>query len=242
MGAGQLGVAALVAVAGVAYYIFSSVYGGEKQALLDDLRALSQRLGPWSLPLYVALHALLISLCLPYALLLEAGASYLFGFVNGVLCVFAAKILSASLSFWIGRTLFRSSSSARHWVESHKVFNIISNGVARDGWKFVLLARFSPIPSYLINYSLAATNIRYVADFLLPSILGCVPMILQNTSIGSLTRAATHSEANGEKSGPLSYLLPLMGVTSSILIAWRIKKYTSNVLPSEVAPIHSQES
>eukprot|EP00250_Pteridium_aquilinum_P004424 c14635_g1_i1 orf=312-1040(-) len=236
--AGQLAVAALVGVAAVAYCIFSAAYGGDKQAVLEDLRALSQRLGPWSLPLYVALHALLISLCLPYALLLEAGAAYLFGFFNGVLCVFSAKILSASLSFWIGRTLFWSSPSARRWVESNKVFSVISNGVARDGWKFVLLARFSPIPSYVINYSLAATNVRYFVDFLLPSILGCVPMILQNTSIGSLTRAATHADSSGGKSGVLSYLLPAMGVTSSVLIAWRIKKYTSTVLPSD----HSNNS
>ncbi|KAI5079259.1 hypothetical protein GOP47_0004738 [Adiantum capillus-veneris] len=238
---GQLGVAALVAVAAVAYFIFSSVYSGDKQALLDDLRSLSQRLGPWSLPLYVAIHALLISLCLPYALLFEAGAAYLFGFFTGVLCVFSAKILSASLSFWIGRNIFRSSSSARHWVESNKVFNVISNGVARDGWKFVLLARFSPVPSYLINYSIAATNVRFV-DFLLPTILGCIPMILQNTSIGSLTRAATHTHAKGEGGGVLSYLLPAMGVTSSVLIAWRIKRYTSGAFPTPVTVERSKDS
>lgn len=225
---GQLGVAALVAIAAVAYCAFSWAYGGDKQALLQDLRVLSERLGPWSLPLYVAVHALLISLCLPYALLLEAGAAYLFGFLHGVLCVFSAKILSASLSFWIGRTLFRSSSWARRWIQTNKLFSVISDGVARDGWKFVLLARFSPMPSYVINYALAATNVRFFVDFLLPSVLGCVPMILQNTSIGSLTRAATHTGVDERGKGVMAYVFPLMGVTSSVLIAWRIKKYTSN--------------
>ncbi|MCO5554951.1 hypothetical protein L7F22_008490 [Adiantum nelumboides] len=241
VGVRQLSIAALVGVAAVAYFIFSSVYGGDKQALLDDLRTLSERLGPWSLPLYVAIHALLISLCLPYALLFEAGASYLFGFFTGVLCVFSAKILSASLSFWIGRTIFRSSSSARHWVESNRVFNVISNGVARDGWKFVLLARFSPVPSYLINYSLAATNVRFV-DFLVPTILGCLPMILQNTSIGSLTRAATHTDPKGARGGVLSYLLPGMGIASSVLIAWRIKRYTSSEFLTTATVEHSKDS
>ncbi|KAH6555796.1 hypothetical protein KP509_1Z227400 [Ceratopteris richardii] len=231
---GQLLVATLVGIAGVVYCVFSTAYGGDKQALLEDLRDLSHWLGPWSLPVYVSFHALLISLCLPYALILEAGAAYLFGFFIGVVCVFSAKILSASLSFWIGRILFRSSTSARHWVESNKVFNVISKGVARDGWKFVLLARFSPVPSYLINYSLAATNVRFFVDFLLPTILGCIPMILQNTSIGSLTRAATSTHANGEKSGIVAYLFPAMGVVSSALIAWRIRGYTSKTFPSAV--------
>ena len=135
---------------------------------------------------------------------------------------------SSSSSF--RRALFRNSTWARTWVQNNKYFRVIAKGVAQDGWKFVLLARFSPMPSYIVNYSLAATDVRYFVDFLMPSILGCVPMILQNTSIGSLTKAATTSVADGgeKKAGIGAYLLPLIGVISSLLIAWRIKKYTSN--------------
>ena len=72
-------------------------------AMVESFRAVCEGLGPWGLPLYVLFHALLISFCLPYALILEAGAAYLFGFLRGILCVFCAKVLAASLSFWIGR-------------------------------------------------------------------------------------------------------------------------------------------
>jgi uncharacterized membrane protein YdjX (TVP38/TMEM64 family) len=115
-------------------------------------------------------------------------------------------------------------------VKKNKYFSILCKGVARDGWKFVLLARFSPVPSYIINYGLAATDVDFFVDFLLPTIAGGLPMIIQNTSIGSLTSAATHLGADGTnhgKSGVLPYVLPAIGLLSSAMITWRIKKYAS---------------
>ncbi|KAJ0740529.1 putative SNARE associated golgi family protein [Helianthus annuus] len=127
--------------------------------------------------------------------------------------------------------IFRSSSSATRWAHENKYFHVLSRGVERDGWKFVLLARFSPIPSYIINYALAATNVRFFKDFLAPTVLGCLPMILQNTSIGSLAGAAvaTSTGSQSNKSNIWSYVFPMMGISSSILISLRIKKYSSSI-------------
>lgn len=135
-------------------------YGLDKEALVELFRQLSDRLGIWAIPVYVLVHTLTLALCLPSAVFFEAAASLLFGFFPAVLCVFAAKVLGASLSFWIGRLIFFSSSSAREWVQKNKHFHLLSKGVEQDGWRFVLLARFSPVPSYVINYALAATKIR----------------------------------------------------------------------------------
>nr|GEZ84235.1 SNARE associated Golgi protein family [Tanacetum cinerariifolium] len=133
------------------------------------------------------------------------------------------------------KLLFRSSTSATKWAHGNKYFHVLSRGVERDGWKFVLLARFSPIPSYIINYALAATNVRFLRDFLVPTVLGCLPMILQNTSIGSLAGAAVASSTGSEsnKSKIWSYVFPMMGITSSIIISLRIKKYSSSITIDE---------
>lgn len=182
---GRFGVAALIVVGVAIYIVFSRVYGGDKQAIMEGFQDLFAKMGIWAMPAYILVHTITLALCLPYAVFFEAGAALLFGFFRGVLCVFSAKILGASLSFWLGRALFRSSSSAMAWVQRNKYFHILSKGVARDGWRFVLLARFSPVPSYVINYALAATDVRYFVDFLIPTMVGCIPMILQNTSIGA---------------------------------------------------------
>ncbi|KAJ4974565.1 hypothetical protein NE237_007739 [Protea cynaroides] len=221
-------IAVIVAILGILRSL-SQQYGWDKDAVLQIFRDLLERLGFWAIPLYVLAHTVTLALCLPYAVFFEAGASLLFGFVPAVLCVFSAKVLGASLSFWMGRLIFRRSSSAMDWARRSKYFHLVSRGVERDGWKFVLLARFSPIPSYIINYALAATRVGYLIDFLLPTIIGSLPMILQNTSIGSLAGAAVASASSSQKSQFLSYLFPLLGILSSVLISWRIKKYSSDI-------------
>ncbi|XP_020591377.1 uncharacterized protein LOC110032181 isoform X2 [Phalaenopsis equestris] len=131
-----------------------------------------------------------------------------------------------------GLDVFCSSKSAMEFTRRNKYFNLISKGVERDGWKFVLLARFSPVPSYVINYALAATKVRFFVDFLLPTVIGCLPMILQNTSIGSLASAAVASTTGSKKNQLFSYIFPLIGIGSSVLISFRIKKYSSGILAS----------
>lgn len=133
------------------------------------------------------------------------------------------------------RLLCRSSSSAIDWARRNKYFRMLSRGVEQDGWRFVLLARFSPIPSYVINYALAATEVSFLVDFLFPTVIGCLPMILQNTSIGSLASAAVASASGSKKSQVWSYVFPLLGILSSILISLRIKKYATGILVTETS-------
>lgn len=129
------------------------------------------------------------------------------------------------------------------FARRNKYFNLLSKGVERDGWRFVLLARFSPVPSYVINYALAATKLRFLVDFLLPTVVGCLPMILQNTSIGSLAGAAVASTTGSKKNQLFSYIFPLIGIGSSVLISLRIKKYSSGIVASsEFESLSSNES
>lgn len=214
----------------------SKQFGWDKDGTIQLLAQWSDRLGMWAMPAYIAIHTLTLALCLPYAVFFEAGASLLFGFLPAVFCVFLAKILGASLSFWIGRLVFRSSNAAMEWAQRNRYFHVLSRGVERDGWRFVLLARFSPMPSYVINYALAATKVGFVLDFLLPTVIGCLPMILQNTSIGSLAGAAVSSTSQSQKSKVWSYLFPALGIASSILISMRIKKYSADITMVEISP------
>ncbi|CAL0308253.1 unnamed protein product [Lupinus luteus] len=225
-----------VAILIVIVAVISSKINWDKDGAIEFLKHLSDELGIWAIPLYVSLHTFSIAFCLPSAVFLEAAASLLFGFFNAVLMVFSAKILGASLSFWVGRLVFRSSRSAVEWAHRNKYFNILSKGVEQDGWRFVLLARFSPVPSYVINYTLAATEVGFLFDFLLPTAVGCVPMILQNTSIGTLAGAAVAAASGSKKSQFWSYFFPVVGILSSVLISLRIKKYSAQISLAESSP------
>jgi len=79
-------------------------YGWDGASAVAAFREARGALGPWAAPAYVAAHALTLALCPPYAIFFEGGAALVFGFLPGVACVFSAKVLGASISFWIGRS------------------------------------------------------------------------------------------------------------------------------------------
>ncbi|GJN04698.1 hypothetical protein PR202_ga22265 [Eleusine coracana subsp. coracana] len=135
-GAAAFAVAALAVTAG-------RRYGWDRESALAAFRQARDALGPWAAPAYVAAHALTLALCPPYAIFFEGAAALIFGFLPGVACVFSAKVLGASLSFWIGRAIFRYFTSAMEWLQKNKYFHVVVKGVERDGWKFVLYPAFS---------------------------------------------------------------------------------------------------
>lgn len=91
-----------VAIIGILREV-SKHFGWERAETINLLKEQLNGLGFWGIPVFVGVHALTISLCLPYAIFFEAAASILFGFFPAVLSVFSAKLLGASISFWLGR-------------------------------------------------------------------------------------------------------------------------------------------
>ena len=102
-------VAAVIGLTAIIAREMNKQFGWDKDAALQLFVEWSNRLGVWAMPVYVGIHTITLAFCLPYAVFFEAGASLLFGFLPAVLCVFSAKLLGASLSFWIGR-YFKMSS------------------------------------------------------------------------------------------------------------------------------------
>lgn len=149
--------------------------GGARDAL--------HALGPRAAPVYGAAYAALVAAGAPLlTVLLECAAGVAFGFAHGAQVVVAGKIAGCVLAFALGRTLLRDTMGNR--AKGHPRFGVLYNGVRRDGWYFVLLARLAPIPSWLNNYGLAVTEVRFFPDFLLPTALGVLPSILLNVHAG----------------------------------------------------------
>ena len=102
--AAKLGLAGLLVTTGALYVAVRSAFGGDNQAMMDGFHVLAERLGPSAMPIFIFVHTLAIALCFPYAIIFEAAASFLFGFLRGVLCVFSAKVMGAAVAFWLGRS------------------------------------------------------------------------------------------------------------------------------------------
>ena len=88
----------------------------------------------------------MVALFLPGVVLI-LGSGFVFGFWRGLLAVWAGGAVGQALAFLLTRYLFHG------WVETTlkqrwKKWAIIDKAIEHDGWKLVLIMRFSPIIPY----------------------------------------------------------------------------------------------
>jgi uncharacterized membrane protein YdjX (TVP38/TMEM64 family) len=135
---------------------------------------------------FVAAHSIAVTLCFPGAILFEIFSGFAFGVWRAVLCVGVAKLIGGLLGFSLGRTLLRGYT--RRLVDSNPRWRALFDSIGDDGFRFALLLRLSPLPSYVNNYGLALTSISY-AQFVAATLLGSLPFILNNVVVGSMARS-----------------------------------------------------
>eukprot|EP01126_Amoeba_proteus_P063593 TRINITY_DN877_c0_g1_i13.p2 TRINITY_DN877_c0_g1~~TRINITY_DN877_c0_g1_i13.p2 ORF type:complete len:120 (+),score=16.39 TRINITY_DN877_c0_g1_i13:1895-2254(+) len=107
-----------------------------------------------------------------------------------------SKTFGGGLGFLLGRSLFKE------WVE-RKVEGVpslsrVSDSVQSDGlsfldgskaaltkphtgWKFAVMLRLSPMPSWVCTYGLSITRINFL-EFLFATLIGSLPMVFQNVT------------------------------------------------------------
>ena len=92
------------------------------------------------------MYTAMVALFLPGVVLI-LGSGFVFGFWRGLLAVWAGGAVGQALAFLLARYLFHG------WVETTlkqrwKKWAIIDKAIEHDGWKLVLIMRFSPIIPY----------------------------------------------------------------------------------------------
>ena len=127
-------------------------------------------LGIWGPIVFIAGYAAAVVAFVPASLLtLAAGA--IFGIGPGVVYVFGAATLGASLAFLVSRYLARGAVERK--LEGNPRFASIDRAVGEQGRRIVFLLRLSPVfPFNLLNYGLGLTRVRFV-DYL----VACVGML-----------------------------------------------------------------
>ncbi len=103
---------------------------------------------------YFAIYVLMAAASVPGAAVMTLAGGAIFGFGWGLLLVSFASSIGATLAFWVARTLLRD------WVQSKlgKQLAPINEGVARDGWLYLLTLRLVPaFPFFAVNLLMALT-------------------------------------------------------------------------------------
>lgn len=108
------------------------------------------------------MYTAMVALFLPGVVLI-LGSGFVFGFWRGLLAVWAGGAVGQALAFLLARYLFRD------WVESTlrtkwRKWAIIDKAIEHDGWKLVLIMRFSPIIPYnLVRFTAQCCHVWSVS-------------------------------------------------------------------------------
>jgi len=184
--------------------------------LLQNILIWIKDLGLLGVISFIVIYNLATVLFIPGSLLTLGGGA-LYGLVWGVVYVFIASTLGATLAFLIGRYF------ARGWVSqkfrNSLMFRAIDAAIAKEGFKIVFLARLSPIfPFNMLNYIFGATRVA-LRDYILGSI-GMIPAIIMYVYLGSL--AVDVSLINTQPSvqaDTIQWVIRIVGLVATLLLS-----------------------
>jgi uncharacterized membrane protein YdjX (TVP38/TMEM64 family) len=173
----------LFVVLGVTLLMYFDVHE-DVLRLLDWLDAL----GVWGPLLFIMIMMLVVVLVLP-GVMFTAGAGFVFGVVEGTVCVVVGTTLGAALAFLIARYLFGDRAS--QFVLSRARLRLVSEELTPQGWKIVLLTRLVPFfPYKLSNYFFGLTQFS-LRGFMGGTFVGIIPLSLHNVWLGSIAAGIT---------------------------------------------------
>jgi uncharacterized membrane protein YdjX (TVP38/TMEM64 family) len=159
--------------------------------------------------LFVLIFAVATVLFIP-AIVLTLGAGFVFadaygrtlGVLVGSAVVFVGASLGSYLSFLLGRTMLRDT--VQSMIRGSDLFRAIDRAMEKNGLKFMLLMRLSPlVPFNALNYGAGVMSVTH-RDYIIACV-GMLPGIVAFVYLGagmeSVSSAAGSDVAEGEHSG-----------------------------------------
>jgi uncharacterized membrane protein YdjX (TVP38/TMEM64 family) len=189
-------------------------------------------LGFWGPLVFVVAYAAGVVAMVPGSVLtLAAGA--LFGLVKGVVYVFIAATLGASLAFLVSRYLARAIVERR--LEGNQRFSAIDRAVGGEGRKIVFLLRLSPVfPFSVLNYGLGLTRVGFW-DYLIAS-LGMIPGTVLYVYYGKLAGDVASLAGGAEvERGAESWAVLLLGLAATIAVTAVVTRLARRALATATA-------
>jgi uncharacterized membrane protein YdjX (TVP38/TMEM64 family) len=213
-----IGVVALVAL----FFI-----GRELGGYVPQFAAWVEGLGLWGPLVFIAGYAVATVAFVPGSLL-TLGAGAIFGLLQGVVYVFIAASIGATLAFLVSRYVARSAIEQR--LEGNERFAAIDNAVGEQGLKIVFLLRLSPVfPFNLLNYGLGLTKVS-LRDYVVAHI-GMLPGALLYVYYGKLAGDVAALAGGAEAERGAEYWLVLgLGLAATLVVTTIVTRIARRAL------------
>jgi len=220
--AGMIAVSTLFVAVILAVLIYFDI---QQQALLFLQWLESQ--GVWASLLFILIMALVVILLLP-GVLFTIGAGFVFGVVEGSICVVLGTTLGATLAFLLARYLL--GSRARRYMLSHTRLKFFSDELTPEGWKIVMLSRLVPFfPFKLSNYFFGLTPFS-MRGFVGGTLLGVIPFSVHNVYLGSIAADVTNLGERHLDRTPIEWALYIGGFLAVLITVLYLKRLAHRAL------------
>lgn len=169
---------------------------------------------------YVLAYSTFTTLMIPGATVLTLAAGAIFGFGIGSVLVSIGSTVGAATSFLASRFLFRDFIQSR----MHRQFEVVNQGIKKDGLFYLLTVRLIPLfPYFIINVMMGLTNIRFI-PYMLVSWIGMIPATMVYVNAG--TQLGQLHSIRGILSPDLILSFILIGIFP-LLAKWSIDYWKS---------------
>jgi len=223
-----------VAIAGLmvllAVLAVEVVSGGLSLARLQEFATWVDSLGPVGQLAYGSLYFLLELVSVP-ALPLTVTCGYLFGVVRGALIVVLASNIASCCAFLTSRYAFRSFMIQK--AKEYPKWRAMDKAVAREGFKFVLLLRLSPLlPFSISNYLFGLTSVEFV-PYLLATALGMFPGTIAYLYAGAAVGQITDIQNLARGGAQVNPALLALSIAATVAVIYNIGRVASKAVFEE---------
>lgn len=176
---------------------------------------------------------LVVILLLP-GIIFTTGAGFVFGVVEGSICVVLGTTLGATVAFLLARHCFGHRAAA--FVQRHERLKVVGDEFVSEGWKIVLLTRLVPFfPFKVSNYVFGLTRVS-LRGFVGGTFVGEIPFSVHNVYLGSIAAdLATLGQRNTERTS-LEWMLYGVGFVAIVLIVVYLNALARRALSKYVDP------
>jgi uncharacterized membrane protein YdjX (TVP38/TMEM64 family) len=218
----------LIRVITVAIALAALIFiGRELGAYVPRFATWVEGLGVWGPLAFITGYALATVAFVPGSLL-TLGAGAIFGLAKGVVYVFVAASIGATLAFLVSRYVARSAIEQR--LAGNEKFATIDNAVGEQGLKIVLLLRLSPVfPFNALNYGLGLTKVS-LRDYVLAHI-GMLPGTLLYVYYGKLAGDVAALAGGAETERGAEYWIVLgLGLAATVIVTTIVTRIARRAL------------
>lgn len=172
-------------------------------------------LGRWG-PLVLALAYIPLTVLAVPASILTIGGGYLFGLPIGFVADSMGSTAGATAAFLLGKMVGRSYVVSK--LKNYPKFEAVAIAIQRSGFKITLLLRLAPLlPFNILNYLLSLTPIS-IAEYILASWLGMVPITLALVYVGTTIKDLSYVIHGWKDISLAHWILLTVGFVSTVVL------------------------